>query len=287
MMGADMLKIYIDGEFYDKKDAKISVFDHGLLYGDGVFEGIRMYNGKIFKCREHIDRLFESARAIRIRMPMSKEEVIAAMEETLKVNNLNDAYIRLVVTRGVGDLGLDPKLCEKPSIIIITDKIALYPAEIYERGLELVTAATPRNHQEALSPRIKSLNYLNNIMAKMEGHQADVREVIMLNLDGYVCECSADNIFMVKNGVLATPPPSAGILKGITRDTIMDIARESGTEVREENITRFDLYVADEVFLCGTAAELIAAVKIDGRVVGDGKPGPVFRELLGKFRELV
>ena len=282
-----MLKIYIDGKLYDKEDAKISVFDHGLLYGDGVFEGIRKYNGKIFKCVEHIDRLFESARAIGIRMPMSKKEVIKAMEDTLKANDLKDGYVRLLVTRGIGDLGLDPKLCEKPSVIIIADKIQLYPPEIYEKGLELITAATPRNHQEALSPRIKSLNYLNNIMAKMEGHQANVREVVMLNLDGYVCECSADNILLVKNGVLKTPPASAGILKGITRDTIMEIAQESGTEVREENITRFDLYVADEVFLCGTAAELIAAVKIDGRVINDGKPGPVFKELLGKFRELV
>ena len=282
-----MLKIYIDGKLYDKEDAKISVFDHGLLYGDGVFEGIRMYNGKIFKCVEHIDRLFESARAIGIRIQMTKKEIIKAMEDTLKANDLKDGYVRLLVTRGIGDLGLDPKLCERPSVVIIADKIQLYPPEIYEKGLELITAATPRNHQEALSPRIKSLNYLNNIMAKMEGHQANVREVVMLNLDGYVCECSADNILLVKNGVLKTPPPSAGILKGITRDTIMEIARESGTEVREENITRFDLYVADEVFLCGTAAELIAAVKIDGRVINDGKPGPVFKELLGKFRELV
>ncbi len=282
-----MLKIYIDGKLYDKEDAKISVFDHGLLYGDGVFEGIRKYNGKIFKCVEHIDRLFESARAIGIRIQMTKKEIIKAMEDTLKANDLKDGYVRLLVTRGIGDLGLDPKLCEMPSVIIIADKIQLYPPEIYEKGLELITAATPRNHQEALSPRIKSLNYLNNIMAKMEGHQANVREVVMLNLDGYVCECSADNILLVKNGVLKTPPPSAGILKGITRDTIMEIAQESGTEVREENITRFDLYVADEVFLCGTAAELIAAVKIDGRVINDGKPGPVFKELLGKFRELV
>jgi len=282
-----MLKIYIDGKLYGKEDAKISVFDHGLLYGDGVFEGIRMYNGKIFKCVEHIDRLFESARAIGIRIQMTKKEVIKAMEDTLKANDLKDGYVRLLVTRGIGDLGLDPKLCEKPSVIIIADKIQLYPLEIYEKGLELITAATPRNHQEALSPRIKSLNYLNNIMAKMEGHQANVREVVMLNLDGYVCECSADNILLVKNGVLKTPPPSAGILKGITRDTIMEIARESGIEVQEENITRFDLYVADEVFLCGTAAELIAAVKIDGRVINDGKPGLVFKELLGKFRELV
>lgn len=282
-----MSKVYIDGELHDKENAKISVFDHGLLYGDGVFEGIRMYNGRIFKCREHIDRLFESARAIGIKIPMTKEQVSKAVEDTLKANGLKESYIRLIVTRGVGDLGLDPKLCKKPSIIIIADKIQLYPPEIYEKGLELITAATPRNHQEALSPRIKSLNYLNNIMAKMEGHQANVREVVMLNLDGYVCECSADNIFLVKDGVLKTPAPSAGILKGITRDAIIRIARDSGIEVREENITRFDLYVADEVFLCGTGAELIAAIKIDGRIIDNGEPGPMFKMLLARFRDLV
>jgi len=281
-----MTKVYIDGQLYEKEEAKISVFDHGLLYGDGVFEGIRVYNGKIFKCREHIDRLYESARAIGIKIPMDKNAMVEAMENTLKANNLTQAYIRLVVTRGVGDLGLDPRLCKKASVIVITDKIQLYPPEIYEKGLELIIASTPRNHQSALSPRIKSLNYLNNIMAKMEGQQANVREVVMLNLEGYVCECSADNIFLVKNGVLKTPAASAGILKGITRDTIMELAHEMGIPVREENITRFDLYVADEVFLCGTGAELIAAIKIDGRVIDDGKPGPIFKQLLAKFREL-
>jgi len=281
-----MTKVYIDGQLYEKEEAKISVFDHGLLYGDGVFEGIRVYNGKIFKCREHIDRLYESARAIGIKIPMDKSAMVEAMENTLKANNLTQAYIRLVVTRGVGDLGLDPRLCKKASVIVITDKIQLYPPEIYEKGLELIIASTPRNHQSALSPRIKSLNYLNNIMAKMEGQQANVREVVMLNLEGYVCECSADNIFLVKNGVLKTPAASAGILKGITRDTIMELAHEMGIPVREENITRFDLYVADEVFLCGTGAELIAAIKIDGRVIDDGKPGPIFKQLLAKFREL-
>lgn len=280
------MKVYIDGQLYEKEQAKVSVFDHGLLYGDGVFEGIRVYNGKIFKCREHVDRLYESARAIGIKIPMDKNAMVEAMENTLKANNLMQAYIRLVVTRGVGDLGLDPSLCKKASVIIITDKIQLYPAEIYDKGLELIIASTPRNHQSALSPRIKSLNYLNNIMAKMEGKQANVREVVMLNLEGYVCECSADNIFLVKNGKLKTPAPSAGMLQGITRDTIIDIGREMGMCVCEETITRFDLYVADEVFLCGTGAELIAAIKIDGREISDGKPGPVFKQLLAKFREL-
>lgn len=282
-----MTKVYIDGELYEKENAKISVFDHGLLYGDGVFEGIRVYkNGKIFKCKEHMDRLYESARAIGIHIPMTKAEMVKAMEDTLKANGMTQAYIRLVVTRGVGDLGLDPRLCKKASVIIITDKIQLYPPEVYEKGLELIIASTPRNHQSALSPRIKSLNYLNNIMAKMEGQQANVREVVMLNLSGYVCECSADNIFLVKDGVLKTPAPSSGILKGITRDTIIEIARELEIPVCEENITRFDLYIADEVFLCGTGAELIAAIKIDGRVIDEGKPGPVFKKLLAKFREI-
>ncbi|MFH1549926.1 MAG: aminotransferase class IV, partial [Planctomycetota bacterium] len=211
------LKIYIDGEYYDKENARISVYDHGLLYGDGVFEGIRSYNGKVFKCKEHIDRLYESAHAISIEIPMTKEALTEAMLQTIKINNLKDAYVRLVVTRGIGDLGLDPKKCPKACVIIIADKIQLYPPEVYERGMGLVTAATPRNHQEALNPRIKSLNYLNNILAKLEGNEAGVKEVVMLNLDGYVCECSADNILMVKNGVLKTPPASAGILKGITR----------------------------------------------------------------------
>jgi branched-chain amino acid aminotransferase len=281
-----MTKVYIDGELYEKEHAKVSVFDHGLLYGDGVFEGIRVYNGKIFKCEKHIDRLYESAHAIGIRIPMSKVEMGRAIEDTLKANSMTQAYIRLVVTRGVGDLGLDPKLCARPSVIIITDKIQLYPPEVYEKGLELIISSTPRNHQSALSPRIKSLNYLNNIMAKMEGQRAGVREVVMLNLEGYVCECSADNIFLVKDGVVKTPPPCAGILKGITRDIILDIADEMKVPAKEENITRFDLYVADEVFLCGTGAELIAAIKIDGRDIGEGKPGPIFKKLLKRFREL-
>jgi len=281
------LKIYIDGEYYDKENARISVYDHGLLYGDGVFEGIRSYNGKVFKCKEHIDRLYESAHAISIEIPMNKEEMTEAMLQTIKTNNLKDVYVRLVVTRGIGDLGLDPKKCPKACVIIIADKIELYPPEIYEKGLGLVTAATPRNHQEALNPRIKSLNYLNNILAKLEGNEAGVKEVVMLNLDGYVCECSADNILLVKNGALKTPPPSAGILKGITRDTIMEVARSAGRQVFEENITRYDLYTADEVFLCGTGAELIAAIRIDGRVIGTGKPGPVFQDLLERFRAMV
>ncbi len=281
------LQIYIDGKYYDKKDAKISVYDHGLLYGDGVFEGIRSYNGRIFKCREHIDRLYDSARALTIKIPISKQEMIDALYDALKTNDLTDGYIRLVVTRGVGDLGLDPNKCPKACVIIIADKIQLYPEEIYVEGLELVTAATPRNHQEALNPRIKSLNYLNNILAKLEGIQAGVKEVVMLNLDGYVCECSADNIFVVKNGRIKTPPSSASILKGITRDTIIDLALAGGKEVRETNVTRYDLYTADEVFLCGTAAELLAAIKLDGRVIGEGIPGPIFKDLLARYHKMV
>ena len=280
-------KIYIDGQYFEKENAKISVYDHGLLYGDGVFEGIRVYNGKIFKCTEHVVRLYESAHALNIKIPMTKKEMTDAMYDALKVNNLTDAYIRLVVTRGVGDLGLDPNKCPKACVIIIADTITLYPQEMYESGLDLVTASTPRNHQEALNPRIKSLNYLNNILAKLEGIEAGVKEVVMLNLDGYVCECSADNIFRVKNGVISTPPASASILKGITRDTIMEIAEKEGIEVREQNTTRYDLYTADEVFLCGTAAELLPAIKIDGRVIGTGKPGAVFKKLLERYREAV
>ena len=270
-----------------RKTRKFRYNDHGLLYGDGVFEGIRSYNGKVFKCKEHVDRLYDSARALTIKIPMTKQEMTDAMYDALKVNNLKDAYIRLVVTRGVGDLGLDPNKCPRACVIIIADKIQLYPKEIYTTGIELVTAATPRNHQEALNPRIKSLNYLNNILAKLEGIQAGVKEVIMLNLDGYVCECSADNIFVVRHGKIITPPSSASILKGITRDTIIDLALESGELVRETNVTRYDLYTADEVFLCGTGAEMLAAIKIDGRVIGDGEPGPIFKDLLTRYHKMV
>jgi branched-chain amino acid aminotransferase len=282
-----MAKVWIDGKYYDKDDAKISVFDHGVLYGDGVFEGIRVYNGKIFRLKEHIDRLYDSAKAIWLEIPMPKDKLAAQTEDCVKVNGISDGYIRLVVTRGKGDLGLDPRKCPRPTIFIIADTITLYPREFYEKGLELVTAATPINHRENLSPRIKSLNYLAHILAKIEGIQAGVHEVVMLDFSGHVAECSGDNIFVVKGRAVRTPPAYAGILKGVTRDAVMELAAEAGYDVREEMMTRYDLYTADEVFLTGTAAEIVAAVKIDGRVIGSGKPGPVTMDLLARFRKLV
>jgi branched-chain amino acid aminotransferase len=279
------LKVYINGELYEKENARISVYDHGLLYGDGVFEGIRAYNGRIFRCKEHVDRLFASARAIALEIPMSKEEVADAMRATLDANGLTDAYIRLVVTRGVGTLGLDPYECSEPQVIIITDSVSLYPREYYEKGLELVTVSTLRNHPNALNPRIKSLNYLNNILAKIECLQAGVIEAIMLNKEGYVAECTGDNIFIVKDGKLLTPPVHAGILEGITRDVVMELAREAGIGALERDMTRFDLYVADECFLTGTAAEIIPVVRIDSRDIGDGTPGPLTLKLLAMFRQ--
>jgi len=278
-------KVYINGELYERENARISVFDHGLLYGDGVFEGIRAYNGKIFRCREHIDRLFASARAIALEIPLSKDEMIEAIRQTLDANGMADAYIRLLVTRGIGTLGLDPYECTDPQVIIITDHIALYPPKYYEQGLELVAVSTVRNHPNALNPRIKSLNYLNNILAKIECIQAGVGEAIMLNKDGYVAECTGDNIFTVRNGALVTPPVHAGILEGITRQVVIELAREAGIETHERDMTRFDLYVADECFLTGTAAEIIPVVRIDSRQIGDGRPGPVTLMLLKMFRD--
>lgn len=280
------MKIYIDGEYFDKQDAKVSVFDHGLLYGDGVFEGIRVYGGKIFKCEEHIDRLWDSAKAIWLEIPMTKEQMTEAMEQTVALNEIKDGYIRLIVTRGVGDLGLDPAKCSKPSIIIIAAGIALYSPELYEKGLEIVTVSTPRNHPAALSPRIKSLNYLSSILAKIEGKQAGCIEALMLNHKGELAECSADNIFLVRKGRLLTPPADAGILEGITRNTVMDLAREMGVEVMEITLTKYDAYVADECFLTGSAAEVIAVVKIDGRSIGDGHPGPTTKQLKERFVKL-
>jgi len=281
------IKIYIDGKYYEKQDAKISVFDHGLLYGDGVFEGIRAYNGKIFKCEEHIRRLYDSAKAIWLTVPISEDEMAVAMYATLEVNKLKDAYIRLVVTRGKGDLGLDPRKCPKATVIIIADSITLYPEEFYQKGLEVVTAASPRIAPESLSPRIKSLNYLNNILAKIEGIQAGCIEVIMLNHLGYVAECSGDNIFLVRDSQISTPPPEAGILEGITRNTVMDLARNAKYPLVERNLGRYDVYTADEIFLTGTAAEVIPVVKADGRRIGDGKPGKVTRDLRKRFLKLV
>jgi branched-chain amino acid aminotransferase len=282
-----MPKVYIDGKYYDREDAKISVFDHGLLYGDGVFEGIRAYKGRIFKCDEHIRRLYDSAKAIWLTIPMSEEELAVALHAVLKVNKLKDGYIRLVVTRGKGDLGLDPRKCPKPTVIIIADAITLYPEEFYEKGLEVVTAASPRIAPESLSPRVKSLNYLNNIMAKIEGIQAGCIEVLMLNHLGYVAECSGDNIFVVRDGRITTPPPEAGILEGITRNTVMELARGAGYAVEERNLGRYQVYTADEVFLTGTAAEVIPVVKVDGRAIGAGSPGKVTRDLRKRFLKLV
>lgn len=281
------MKVYIDGTLCNKEDAKISVFDHGLLYGDGVFEGIRAYGGRVFLCREHLDRLFEGAHYLCLDIPMSKEDIEAAIYETMRANDLADCYIRLIVTRGVGDLGLNPFLCKPASVIIITASIALYPPELYETGLEIITAATPQIHPEVLNPRIKSLNYLNNIAAKIEALRAGVQEAILLNHLGHVCECTGDNIFIVKDGVLKTPPPSAGLLEGCTRNLVLQIARDAGIDARETTLQRYDLYNADECFLTGTAAELIAVVKIDGRAVADAKPGPLTQDLLARFRRRI
>ena len=280
------MKIYIDGEFYDKENAKISVFDHGLLYGDGVFEGIRFYNGRVFRLEEHIDRLFDSARAIALNIGLEKSAVIEATLETIRQNKLQDGYIRLVVTRGVGDLGLNPMLCPKASMIIIASKITLYSAEKYENGLDVVTCATRRIPHGALSPMVKSLNYLNNVMAKIEAQNAGAGEGLMLNEQGFVSECTGDNIFIIKNGVIFTPPIAAGALAGVTRAVVFDLAAEFGIPIREPMMTRYDIFTADECFLTGTAAEVIPAVKLDTRLIGDGKPGPITQRLIGRFREL-
>jgi branched-chain amino acid aminotransferase len=280
------MKVYIDGKYYDEQSAKVSVFDHGLLYGDGVFEGIRAYNGRVFKLKEHIDRLFYSAKAILLTLPMSHEAIMRATVETCRENGIRDGYIRLVVTRGVGTLGLNPNRCKNPSVIIIAGKIQLYPPELYERGMDIVTVATTRNLHNAVNPAIKSLNYLNNILAKIEANNAGVEEAIMLNSEGFVAECTGDNLFIVKGRQLLTPPLSAGALYGITRGVVMDLARESGLTVAEPNLTRYDLFNADECFLTGTGAELIPVVKIDGRVIGTGTPGPVTKDLIKKYHEL-
>jgi branched-chain amino acid aminotransferase len=280
------MKIYIDGKFYDENNAKVSVFDHGLLYGDGVFEGIRAYNGRVFKLKEHIERLYYSAKAILLTIPMTMEEMTKAVILACRENNIVDGYIRLVVTRGIGTLGLNPFKCSKPSVIIIADKIQLYPPKVYEEGMAIITAATTRNLHNALNPAIKSLNYLNNILAKIEAINADVEEAIMLNAEGFVAECTGDNIFIVKGKKLMTPPLSAGALRGITRAVVMDIAEQEGLEVSEPNLTRYDIYNADECFLTGTAAELVPVTKIDRRIIGTGKPGPVTKLLLEKFHAL-
>ncbi|MFH1753179.1 MAG: branched-chain-amino-acid transaminase [Candidatus Omnitrophota bacterium] len=280
------MKIFLNGKLVDKNNAKISVFDHGLLYGDGVFEGIRSYDGLVFKLKEHLDRLFESAKAIELTIPMTKEELIDAVIKTLNSNKLRDAYIRLVVTRGTGDLGLDPRKCKEATVFIITDKIVLYPKEFYEDGLYIIIANTRRNLKEALNPQIKSLNYLNNILAKIEAIREDKQEAIMLSHDGYVAECTGDNIFIVRHGAISTPPPDVGALKGITRQVVMEIAEKEGIPVAEEMMKPEDLYCADECFLTGTAAEIVPVTKIDSRVIGAGRPGEITLRLLEKFHKL-
>ena len=281
------LKIWIDGELLNQADAKVSVYDHGLLYGDGVFEGIRLYNGRIFEARAHITRLYNSAKAIRLTIPMTPEELIAAIELTAKANQFTDCYVRAVVTRGIGYLGLNPHKCPKPTVFIITDLIEMYPKETYQNGMAIITASVIRNHPNALSPRIKSLNYLNNILAKIEAVDAGVPEALLLNADGNVAECTADNIFMVKDGLVITPTTNDGILEGITRGAILQLCGKLQIPCVERTIQRYDLYIADECFLTGTGAEVIAVTKIDGREIGNGKPGPITGRLLEAFHKHV
>lgn len=279
-------KVYISGKLVPQAEATVSVFDHGLLYGDGVFEGLRTYNGKVFRMNEHVQRLYESARAILLTIPMSQADFARAIEETVAANGIRDGYIRAVVTRGAGTLGLDPNRCSNPQVIIIADSISLYPAELYENGLEIITVSVIRNHPAALSPRIKSLNYLNNILAKIEGLQCGCIEALMLNHKGEVAECTGDNVFLVHGGVLYTPPLDAGILAGITRGAVIELAEAAGIEVRQDPLTKHDVYIADECFLTGTAAEVIPVVKVDSRAIGSGRPGPVTLDLKKRFHEL-
>jgi branched-chain amino acid aminotransferase len=281
------LKVWIDGKLYDKDDAKVSVYDHGLLYGDGVFEGIRVYGGRIFECDAHVERLFASAKAIRLNVPLAPAQICAAMEETVRANAFRDCYIRLVVTRGVGYLGLNPNKCPTPTVIVIADTIDMYPREMYEQGMAVITATVIRNHPNALSPRIKSLNYLNNILAKIEAVDAGVPEAIMLNHEGNVAECTGDNIFILRGGVVLTPGTADGILEGITRKVIIELCHKLGVPCFEKTLQRHDLYIADECFLTGSAAEVIPVTKIDGRTIGNGEPGPVTRKLLEAFHRHV
>ncbi len=279
------LKIWLENELVDEVDAKISVFDHGLLYGDGVFEGIRVYKNSIFEEDAHIDRLYQSAHAIRLDIPMDKNKLVDAMRQTVKANDVENGYIRLLATRGVGTLGLNPFACSRPMVIIIASNIQLYPEELYEKGMKIISASTIRNHPQALPPQIKSLNYLNNILAKIEALDSEVMEAVMYNHEGFVAEATGDNVFVVKKGVLYTPPVSAGSLEGITRNVVIKLAQAEGLEVVEKNLTRFDLYVSDELFLTGTAAEVIGIVDIDGRSIGGGVPGPLTKQLRKKFFE--
>ena len=281
------MDIYIDGEYFDKKNAKISVFDHGLLYGDGIFEGIRFYEGRVFKLKEHIQRLFISAKAILLEIEMTQDEMEEAVCETIRKNGLTDGYVRLLVTRGVGTLGLSPFACDKSTVIIIADSISLYPDEKYKEGLKLITCSTRRTAPAALSPSVKSLNYLNNVMAKVEAIFADAEEGLMLNEQGFVAECTGDNIFVVRDGKIKTPPSSAGALPGITREVIFQISENLGVGIKESQMTRYDIYAADECFLTGTAAEVIAAVSLDRRLIGNGKPGPITEKFIESFRNIV
>ena len=277
------MKIYLNGKYVDKKDAKISIFDHGFLYGDGAFEGIRSYHRLIFRLAEHIDRLYETAHTLMIKIPLAKKEMTKAIVDTLKKNNLKDAYIRVIVTRGEGDLGLDPRKCFSGSnIIIITDKIILYSKELYNKGMEIITVPTTRNYPEALNPQLKSLNYLNNILAKIEANNSGFTEAIMLDPQGYVAECTGDNIFIVKKGILSTP--SQGRLRGITRGVVLELAAQERIPARECLITRHEVYTADECFLTGTAAEIIPVVKVDGRMIGQGQPGPITTKMIKMFK---
>lgn len=280
------MKVFVDGKFVDEKKAVVSVFDHGLLYGDGVFEGIRAYNGRVFKLSEHVDRLFYSAKAILLKIPMSHRSICEAVRAACKRNKIRDGYIRLVVTRGAGTLGLDPNRCSNPQVIIIADKIQLYPETFYKKGLEIVTVPTTRNHTNAVNPAIKSLNYLNNILAKIEAINAGCVEAIMLNSQGFVAECTGDNVFMLKGGELLTPPLAAGALYGITRSVAIELAESLGIKAKEPNLTRYDLYNADEVFITGTAAEVVPVVKIDGRQIGSGKPGKLTKKLIKAYQDL-
>ncbi|MBB5173689.1 branched-chain-amino-acid transaminase [Texcoconibacillus texcoconensis] len=280
--------LYLDGEFVEKENAKVSVYDHGFLYGDGVFEGIRMYSGNIFRLREHLERLYDSAKSIMLDIPHTLEELESIVVETLKRNQLHEsAYIRLVVSRGKGDLGLDPFKCPEPSIVVIAEQLTMFPKELYETGIEMVTVPTRRNRPDILSPQVKSLNYLNNILLKLEAYQAGANEALTLNTEGYVAEGSGENIFLIKNGEMFTPPTYIGALEGVTRNAIIEIAEDQGYVVREQPFTRHDVYVADEVFLTGTAAEVVPVVKVDGRVISDGVPGEKTHELLHAFRSIV
>jgi branched-chain amino acid aminotransferase len=280
------LTIYLDGKFVPEAEAKVSVFDHGLLYGDGIFEGIRFYNGRVFRLEQHLERLWDSARSICLEIPISRAEMTEALLETIRRNDLREGYIRQIVTRGVGNLGLNPAQCKRPSIIIIATTIALYPKEVCEKGLTVVTCATRRTSPAALNPAVKSLNYLNNVMARIEANLAGADEALMLNEAGNVAECTADNVFIIKRGHIFTPPIAAGALRGITRSVVFDIAAELGLKITETDITRHDVFVADECFLTGTAAEVIPVVKADGRMIGSGKPGSITTRVIGRFREL-